>query len=49
MADPTKPFEVETDASDYALGGQLSQADEDGKMYLVAFFSKKLYGPQLNY
>ena len=49
MADPTKPFEVETDASDYALGGQLSQADENGKMHPVAFFSKKLNGPQLNY
>ena len=49
MADPTKPFEVETDASDYALGGQLSQADENGKMHPVAFFSKKLSGPQLNY
>ena len=49
IADLTKPFKVETDVSDYTLGGQLSQADENGKMHPVAFFSKKLSGPQLNY
>ena len=49
MADPTQPFKVETDASDYAIGGQLSQRDDNGKLHPVAFFSKKLNGPQLNY
>ena len=28
LPDPRKPFEVETDASDYAIGGQLGQRDE---------------------
>jgi hypothetical protein len=49
LPDPTKPFEVETDASDYAIGGQLGQRDQDGKLHPVAFFSKKLEGPRLNY
>ena len=49
LPDPRKPFEVETDVSDYAIGGQLGQRDEQGKLHPVAFFSKKLAGPQLNY
>ncbi|AEO55973.1 hypothetical protein MYCTH_2043746, partial [Thermothelomyces thermophilus ATCC 42464] len=49
LPDPKKPFEVETDASDYAIGGQLGQRDEQGKLHPVAFFSKKLDGPRLNY
>ena len=49
MANPEKPFEVETDASDYAIGGQLSQRDPEGKLHPVAFFSKALQGPELNY
>ncbi|CAJ2506585.1 Uu.00g077710.m01.CDS01 [Anthostomella pinea] len=36
-------------ASDCALGGQLGQRDENGKLHPVAFFSKKLHGPELNY
>lgn len=48
-ADPTKPFEVETDASDYAIGAQLGQRDEDGRLHPVSFMSKKLSGPQLRY
>ena len=49
LPDPRKPYEVETDASDYAIGGQLGQRDEQGKLHPVAFFSKKLDGPRLNY
>ena len=49
MPDPEQPFEVETDASDYALGGQLSQRDNNGLLHPVAFFSKKLNSPELNY
>ncbi|TPX16414.1 uncharacterized protein E0L32_012424 [Thyridium curvatum] len=49
MADPDRPYELETDASDYALGGQLGQRDDDGKLHPVAYFSKKLHGPELNY
>ena len=48
-ADPSKAFEVETDASDFALGGQLGQRDDEGRLHPVAFLSKKLHGPELNY
>ncbi|XWX00660.1 hypothetical protein V2A60_008681 [Cordyceps javanica] len=47
--DPERPYEVETDASDYALGGQLGQRDDEGRLHPVAFFSQKLHGPELNY
>lgn len=49
IPDPEKPFEVETDASEFALGGQLGQRDEEGRLHPVAFYSKKLNGPELNY
>jgi hypothetical protein len=49
LPDPKKPFEVETDASDYAVGGQLGQRDDNGKLHPVAFFSQKISGPPLNY
>jgi hypothetical protein len=47
--DPARPYEVETDASNFATGGQLGQRDDDGKLHPVAFFSKKLKGAELNY
>ncbi|EFY87299.1 pol protein [Metarhizium acridum CQMa 102] len=47
--DQDKPYELETDASDFALGGQLGQRDDQGRLHPVAFFSKKLHGPELNY
>ena len=49
IADPERPFEVETDASDYALGAQLGQRDDQGILHPIAFFSKKLHGAELNY
>jgi len=49
VADPGKPYEVETDASEFALGGQLGQRDAEGRLHPIAFFSKKLNGPALNY
>ena len=40
---------VETDASDYLSAGVLSQYDDQGIFYPVAFFSKK-HGPaECNY
>ena len=48
LPDPSLPYEVETDASDFALGGVLGQK-HDGKLHPVAFFSKKLSGAPLNY
>ena len=35
--DPEKPFIIEADASDFALGSILSQPGEDGHLHLVAF------------
>jgi hypothetical protein len=46
---PEVLYEVETDASDYALGGQLGQWDKEGKLHPVAFYFLKLKGPELNY
>lgn len=47
--DPEKPFFVETDASDYAMGGELSQIGEDGKRHPVAFYSASLADAERNY
>lgn len=49
MPQPELPWIMETDASDYALGAALSQLHSDGKLHPVAYFSKKLHGPELNY
>ncbi|KAL0934971.1 reverse transcriptase domain protein [Colletotrichum truncatum] len=49
IPNPEKPFEVETDSSDYAIGGQLGQRDDEGRLHPCAFFSRKLHGPELNY
>jgi hypothetical protein len=40
---------VETDASDYALAGILSQTDESGTLHPVAFHSRALQPAKLNY
>jgi hypothetical protein len=47
--DPTKPFQVETDASDFAIGAILSQPDEDGVLHPVAYYSRKFTAPEINY
>jgi hypothetical protein len=49
MFDPKKPITIETDASNFAIGGVLSQPGDDGKLRPVAFFSHKLNGPVLRY
>jgi hypothetical protein len=48
-ADPTKPYTVETDASDYALGARLTQPGNDGKPRPVAFWSRKMIPAEINY
>ena len=40
---------VETDASDFAIAGILSQKFSDGKLHPVSFISKKLSQAELNY
>jgi len=47
--DPDRPALLETDASDFAITGILSQKFEDGKIYLVQFVSRKLTAAELNY
>ncbi|GAA6018098.1 hypothetical protein JCM10207_006080 [Rhodosporidiobolus poonsookiae] len=46
---PGLPVELETDASDFALGSVLSQRHEDGRLYPVAFRSRKFDAAELNY
>ena len=47
--DPFKPFVVEADASNYAIGAVLSQRDESGDLHPVAFHSRLLKSPEINY
>jgi hypothetical protein len=47
--DVTRPFKLETDASDYATGAVLSQLCEDEKWRPVGFMSKSLNDPERNY
>ena len=47
--DQKKPFEVEIDASNYAIGAILMQKDDKGILHPVAYFSKSLNSAQRNY
>ncbi len=47
--DLAKPFIVETDASNFALGAILSQFGIDGLLHPVAFYSRKLTSAEINY
>jgi hypothetical protein len=49
MPDQTKPFDIETDASKYALGAVLSQKDSNGNSHPVAYLSKSFSPTQRNY
>ena len=46
--DPRRPFILETDASDFAIGGALIQ-DYDNVKHPVAFYSRKLNNAEINY
>ncbi len=46
---PVKPFIVETDASDFALGAILFQFGLDGLLHPIAFYSRKLTSAEINY
>ena len=53
-ADPSLPFEIETDASDYQLGGRIYQMQfckirQKKVPRDIAFYSRKLNGAQRNY
>ncbi len=47
--DPSKQAIHETDSSDWVTGGVLSQADDDGVLHPVAFYSKSLDVAEINY
>ncbi|CEH14634.1 FOG: Transposon-encoded proteins with TYA, reverse transcriptase, integrase domains in various combinations [Ceraceosorus bombacis] len=47
--DTSKPFFVETDASQYAIGAVLLQETTDGKMHPVAYDGRKMKPAKLNY
>jgi transposase InsO family protein len=47
--DPSAPTALTTDASDVALGAELSQRTKDGTWVPLAFFSKKMNPAQKNY
>ena len=49
LFDLEKEVVVETNASNYTLGGIISQKELDGKLHLVAFYSRKLTLAKLNY
>ncbi|HEV7235587.1 MAG TPA: reverse transcriptase family protein, partial [Ktedonobacteraceae bacterium] len=47
--DPEKPARLETDASDGAIAGVLSQQGDDGLWRPIAFYSKTMSAPECNY
>ena len=49
MPDPTKPFQIESDASKYASGAVLTQLDSNGDRHPCAFISKTFSPTERNY
>ena len=49
MPDKTKPFIIESDASKFATGAVLRQADANGDIHPCAYLSKSLDATQRNY
>ena len=49
MLDKTKPFQIECDASKYALGAVLTQTDTNGDWHPCAFISKTFSEMERNY
>ena len=49
LPDPNKDYILHSDASDYAMGEVLMQADDDGHLHPVAYASKVLNKHQRNY
>jgi transposase InsO family protein len=47
--DQTRPIRVETDASNFAMAGILSQPDEEGRWHPIAFWSRKFNGTEVGY
>ena len=50
MPDPQQQFVVEVDTSNEGVGAVLSQrSEQDGKMHLCAFLSRRLFRAERNY
>ena len=49
MPDQTKPFQIETDASKYAMGAVLTQLDSNGNRHPISFISKTFSPTEWNY
>ncbi|WP_140888044.1 RNase H-like domain-containing protein, partial [Muricoccus nepalensis] len=49
LPDPSRPFQIEADASKYASGAVLTQLDENGARHPVAYLSKTFDEAQRNY
>ena len=47
--DPSKPFFLEANASDFALGVVLSQYGDDGRLHPVGFHSRKCLAAEIKY
>lgn len=46
---PNRPYFLQTDASSYALGGQLYQYDDENNVAVIAFTSRTFKGAEQNY
>jgi len=46
---PSKPFVLEMDASDFAASAILSQLEEDNLFHLISFGSCKFFLTEINY
>lgn len=46
---PNKPYFIQSDSSDYAIGGCLFQLDNENKRTVISFCSRTLRGPEVNY
>jgi hypothetical protein len=49
VADPTKPYRIKTDASEWAIGIILMQQGDNGKWHLIMFNGWKLNAVERNY
>ena len=49
LPDKSQPFQVESDASDYATGAVLRQKDSNGEWHPVAYLSQTLNPAEQNY
>ena len=47
--DQKKEYHLETNFLDHVNGGVLSQKDEEGRLWLITYFSKNLNPAECNY